>query len=81
MFTIIVSRKTLTMNTGDYQESVIGTCCGRVILRHEKGVKMAKKFGKFLAFTAVVGAACGAVYYVLGKKDSEPLFFHNQTDM
>ncbi len=33
---------------------------------------MAGKFGKFLAFTAVTAAACGAVYYVLGnKKDVE----------
>lgn len=32
---------------------------------------MAKKFKKFLAFTALTGAACAAVYYVLGnKKDS-----------
>ena len=29
---------------------------------------MAGKFGKFLAFTAVTAAACGAVYYVLGNK-------------
>ncbi len=36
---------------------------------------MAKKFGKFLAFTAVVGAACGAVYYILGKKDDESVSF------
>ena len=32
---------------------------------------MAKKFGKFLAFTAIVGAACGAVYYVLGNKKDQ----------
>ena len=29
---------------------------------------MAGKFGKFLAFTALTAAACGAVYYVLGNK-------------
>lgn len=29
---------------------------------------MAKKFGKFLAFTALTGAACAAVYYFLGNK-------------
>lgn len=29
---------------------------------------MAKKFGKFLAFTALTGAACAAVYYILGNK-------------
>lgn len=29
---------------------------------------MASKFGKFLAFTALTGAACAAVYYVLGNK-------------
>lgn len=29
---------------------------------------MAKKFRKFLAFTALTGAACAAVYYVLGNK-------------
>ena len=29
---------------------------------------MAGKFGKFLAFTAITAAACGAVYYVLGNK-------------
>ncbi|MCR5001378.1 MAG: hypothetical protein K6A71_06250 [Lachnospiraceae bacterium] len=33
---------------------------------------MAGKFGKFLAFTAVTAAACGAVYYVLGnRKEAE----------
>ncbi|MCR5232659.1 MAG: hypothetical protein K6E53_01945 [Lachnospiraceae bacterium] len=50
---------------------------------------MAKKFGKFLAFTAVVGAACGAVYYVLGKKnegegnnaeDDSSAFFEKNND-
>ncbi|MCR5507383.1 MAG: hypothetical protein K6F34_01715 [Lachnospiraceae bacterium] len=32
---------------------------------------MAGKFGKFLAFTAIAGAACAAVYYVLGNKEGE----------
>ena len=32
---------------------------------------MAGKFGKFLAFTAITAAACGAVYYVLGNKKEE----------
>ena len=33
---------------------------------------MAKKFGKFLAFTALTGAACAAVYYILGNKKDVP---------
>ncbi|MCR5421292.1 MAG: hypothetical protein K6E98_09810 [Lachnospiraceae bacterium] len=50
---------------------------------------MAKKLGKFLAFTAVVGVACSAVYYVLGKKkgeteipddDSSEFFEHNERE-
>ncbi|MCM1063884.1 MAG: hypothetical protein NC420_05300 [Eubacterium sp.] len=31
---------------------------------------MAKKFGKFLLFTAAVGSAAAAVYYYMQKKDS-----------
>lgn len=31
---------------------------------------MAKKFGKFLLFTAAVGSAAAAVYYYMRKKDS-----------
>lgn len=32
---------------------------------------MAKKFRKFLAFTALTGVACAAVYYVLGNKKED----------
>lgn len=32
---------------------------------------MAKKFGKFLLFTAAVGSAAAAVYYYIRKKDAE----------
>ena len=32
---------------------------------------MAKKFGKFLLFTAAVGGAAAAVYYYLRKKDTD----------
>ncbi|MCM1112139.1 MAG: hypothetical protein NC399_02675 [Muribaculum sp.] len=32
---------------------------------------MAKKFGKFLLFTAAIGAAGAAAYYYMQKKDSE----------
>lgn len=31
---------------------------------------MAKKFGKFLLFTAAIGSAAAAVYYYMQKKDS-----------
>jgi len=31
---------------------------------------MAKKFGKFLLFTAAVGTAAAAVYYYMQKKES-----------
>lgn len=31
---------------------------------------MAKKFGKFLAFTALVGAAAAGVYYYLNREES-----------
>ena len=50
---------------------------------------MAKKFRKFLAFTALTGAACAAVYYVLGNKKEDPYdeddngssdFFEKKTD-
>ena len=34
---------------------------------------MAKKFGKFLLFTAAVGAAGAAAYYFMQKKDAELL--------
>ena len=33
---------------------------------------MAKKFGKFLLFSAAAGAACAAAYYFLRKKDAVP---------
>lgn len=32
---------------------------------------MAKKFGKFLLFTAAVGSAAAAVYYYMRKKDTD----------
>ena len=32
---------------------------------------MAKKFGKFLLFTAAVGGAAAAVYYYMRKKDTD----------
>ena len=32
---------------------------------------MAKKFGKFLLFTAAVGTAAAAVYYYMKKKDAD----------
>ena len=32
---------------------------------------MAKKFGKFLLFTAAAGSAAAAVYYYMKKKDSD----------
>lgn len=32
---------------------------------------MAKKFGKFLFFTAAIGTACAAAYYYLKKKDNK----------
>ena len=32
---------------------------------------MAKKFGKFMLFTAAVGGAAAAVYYYLRKKDTD----------
>lgn len=38
---------------------------------------MAKKFGKFLLFTAAVGAVGAAAYYYMQKKDSE---FFDETD-
>ncbi|MBR4718715.1 MAG: YtxH domain-containing protein [Lachnospiraceae bacterium] len=38
---------------------------------------MAKKFGKFLAFTALTGAACAAVYYVLGNRKDD---FYDDVD-
>ena len=41
---------------------------------------MAGKFGKFLAFTAVAGAACAAVYYVLGDKKEEILDDNGSSD-
>lgn len=34
---------------------------------------MAKKFGKFLLFTAAVGGAAAAVYYYFQKKDADTL--------
>lgn len=34
---------------------------------------MAKKFGKFLLFTAAVGGAAAAVYYYFQKKDADAL--------
>ncbi len=34
---------------------------------------MAKKFGKFLLFTAAVGTACAAAYYYMQKKDAVDL--------
>lgn len=33
---------------------------------------MAKKFGKFLLFTAAVGTAAAAIHYYLQKKNAEP---------
>lgn len=38
-----------------------------------KELLMAKKFGKFLLFTAAVGAAGAAAYYFMQKKDAELL--------
>lgn len=35
---------------------------------------MAKKFGKFLAFTAIIGAAAAGVYYYLNREESEEGF-------
>ncbi len=41
---------------------------------------MAGKFGKFLAFTAIAGAACAAVYYVLGDKKVETFDENGSSD-
>lgn len=38
---------------------------------------MAKKFGKFLLFTAAVGSAAAAVYYYMRKKDSDDMMFED----
>lgn len=39
---------------------------------------MAKKFGKFLLFTAAVGGAAAAVYYYMRKKDSDDMLFEDE---
>ena len=41
---------------------------------------MAKKFGKFLLFTAAVGTAAAAAYYYIRKKDSEASLFQDDDD-
>lgn len=41
---------------------------------------MAKKFGKFLLFTAAVGTAAAAAYYYVRKKDSEASIFQDDDD-
>lgn len=40
------------------------------ILQHGRSNPMAKKFGKFLLFTAAVGTAAAAAYYYMQQKDS-----------
>ncbi len=40
---------------------------------------MAKKFGKFLLFTAAVGTAAAAVYYYMQKKESGNIWFFRQS--
>lgn len=39
---------------------------------------MAKKFGKFLLFTAAVGGAAAAVYHYFQKKDADSLEFEDE---
>ncbi|MFT3984469.1 MAG: hypothetical protein QM697_11225 [Lachnospiraceae bacterium] len=41
---------------------------------------MAKKFGKFLAFAALAGAAAAGVYFYLNKKDEKPCDCENDFD-
>lgn len=41
---------------------------------------MAKKFGKFLLFTAAVGTAAAAAYYFMQKKDSDMAESQNSDD-
>jgi len=41
---------------------------------------MAKKFGKFLLFTAAVGTAAAAAYYFVRKKDADMDLFHEDDD-
>lgn len=39
---------------------------------------MAKKFGKFLLFTAAIGSAAAAAYYYFRKKDAEDALFEDE---
>lgn len=41
---------------------------------------MAKKFGKFLLFTAAVGATAAAAYYFVRKKDSDLSIFQDEDE-